>query len=148
MTSPKANDLSKPRGTPNPFVFLGFSLLLLYGFGYETLYQRLITQVEGVVVSSRDVHTPNNPRYVTEYTFRTPDGHETTYTAGSSDASLPQSMPVGTTIRKHKWSLDYERDGENVSDFPAALYVLTLGAALALLVWSIRLWRQQQAVAR
>ena len=148
MTNPKANDLSKPRGTPNPFVFLGFALFLLYGFGYETLYQRLITQVEGVVVSSRDVHTLNNPRYITEYVFRTPDGHETAYVAGSSDASLPQSMPLGTTISKRKWHLDYERDGENVSDFPGALYVLTLGVAVALLVWSIRLWRQQQAVAR
>jgi len=56
----------------------------------------LITQVGGVVVSSRDVHTPSNPRYITKYTFRTPDGHETTYVAGSSAASLPQSM--GTTI--------------------------------------------------
>ena len=121
---------------------------MLYGFGYETLYQRLVTQVEGVVVSSRDVHTPNNPRYITEYSFRTPDGHETAYVAGSSDASLPQSMPVGTTIRKRKWRLDYERDGEHVSDFPAALYVLTLGAAVALFAWSIRLLRRQLEVER
>jgi hypothetical protein len=143
MTTPGYHDPRKPTKTVNPFAFLGLSLFLLYGFGYETLYQRLSTQVEGVVISSRDVHTPNNPRYITEYTFQTPDGHETDYVAGSSDASLPQSMPVGTTIKKRKWHLDFERDGENVSDFPAALYVFTLGVAVVLLVYSIRLWRHQ-----
>lgn len=97
-----------------------------------------------MVVSSRDLHSPNSPRYITEYIVRAPDGHEANYVAGSSDASLPQSMPVGTTISKRKWHLDYERDGEHVSDFPAALYWLTLGAALAGLVWSIRLWRRQR----
>jgi hypothetical protein len=138
----RATALPKPRTAPSPFVVLGFSLFLLYGFGYETLYQRLIAQAEGVIVSSRDVHAANNPRYITEYILRAPDGHETKYVAGSSDASLPQSMPVGTTIIKRKWHLDYERDGEQVSDFPAALYALTLGAALAGLVWSILLFRQ------
>jgi len=48
-------------------VFLGFSLFMLYAFGYETLYQRLTTQLEGAVVSSHDVHSPNNPRYLTKY---------------------------------------------------------------------------------
>jgi hypothetical protein len=141
--NPNSSSFRKPRGTPNPFVFLGFSLFLLYGFGYETFYQRLIAQVEGVVVSSRDIHSPNNPRYVTQYTFRNSDGNETTYVAGASDASLPQSMPVGTRITKRKWHVEYERDGEQVSDFPVALYGLTLGVAVALLVWSIRLWRQR-----
>jgi hypothetical protein len=143
MMNPHTSDIQKPRGTPNPFVLLGFSLFMLYAFGYETLYQRLTTQLEGVVVSSHDVHSPNNPRYITEYILRAPDGHETKYVAGSSDASLPQSMPLGTTISKRKWRLDYERDGEQVSDFPTALYGLTLGAGLAGLVWSILLFRQR-----
>jgi hypothetical protein len=148
MMNPQTSDIQKARGTPNPFVFLGFSLFMLYAFGYETLYQRLTTQLEGVVVSSHDVHSPNNPRYVTKYVVRRPDGREATFVAGSSDASLPQSMPVGTTIRKRKWRVDYERDGQNVSDFPTALYVLTLGAAVAGLVWSIRLWRRQRMAAK
>jgi hypothetical protein len=139
----KTSALPKPRTAPSPYVILGFSLFLLYGFGYETLYQRLIARAEGVIVSSRDVHSANNPRYITEYLLRPPDGHETKYVAGSSDASLPQSMPLGTTISKRKWHLDYERDGEQVSDFPTALYGLTLGAGLAGLVWSILLFRQR-----
>jgi len=142
--NPQTTNFQQTRRTANPFVFLGFSLFILYTFGYETFYQRLITQMEGVVVSSRDIHSPNNPRYVTEYIVRAPDGREVSYVAGSSDASLPQSMPAGTTVSKRKWHLDYERDGEHVSDFPAALYGLTLGAALAGLIWSIRLWRQQR----
>ena len=144
MTNPKTSDIQKPRRTPNPFVFLGFSLFMVYAFGYETLYQRMTTELEGVVVSSHDVHSPSNPHYVTEYVFRSPNGREATYVAGSSDASLPQSMLVGTTIRKRKWHLDYERDGQNVSDFPTARYVLTLVAAVAGLVWSVRLWRRQR----
>jgi hypothetical protein len=142
--NPQTSYIQKARRTPNPFVFFGFSLFLLYAFGYETLYQRLTTQLEGVVVSSHDVHTPNNPRYVTEYVVRGPDGREATYVAGSSDASLPQSMPVGTTIRKRKWRVDYRRDDQNVSDFPTALYVLMLCAAIAGLLWSLRLWQQQR----
>ena len=148
MMNPQTTDIQKPRGTPNPFVFLAFSLWILYGFGYATLFQRLTTQLEGVILSSHDVHSPNNPRYVTEYVVRCPDGRESTYVAGSSDASLPQSMPVGTTIRKRKWRVDYERDGEDVNDFPTAVYVLTLGAAIVGLVWSIRLWRQQRVAAK
>jgi len=139
----KTNDSPKTKGVTNPYVILGFSLWLLYGFGYEALYQRLITQVEGVVVSSRDFRSPGNPRYVTEYVFRTRDGRETRYVAGPTDASLAQSMPVGTTISKKKWHLDYERDGEHVSDFPTAVYGLTLAVAVAALIWSIRLWRQE-----
>jgi hypothetical protein len=142
--NPQTKNFQQTRRTANPFVFLGFSLFILYTFGYETFYQRLITQMEGVVVSSRDIHSPSNPRYVTEYIVRAPDGREVSYVAGSSDASLPQSMPLGTTVSKRKWHLDYERDGEHVSDFPAAVYGLTLGAALAGLIWSIRLWRQQR----
>ena len=61
----------------------------------------------------------------------------------SPSVSDSQSMPVGTRISKRKWHVDYERDGEHVSGFPGALYGLTLGAALAGLIWSIRLWRQQ-----
>jgi hypothetical protein len=148
MMNPRATALPKSKGTPNPFVFLGFSLFMLYAFGYETLYQRLNTQLEGVVVSSRDVHSPNNPRYVTEYIVRSQGGRETTYVAGSSDASLPQSMPVGTTISKRRWHVDFERDGQRVSDFPTALYILTLGVAAAGLVWSIRLWRQHRMAAK
>jgi len=144
----QASDFVKPRGVRNPFALLGFFLFMLYAFGYETLYQRLITQVEGVVQSSRDLHSPSNPRYATEYIVRAPNGREVKYVAGASDASLPRSMPVGTTITKRRWHLDYDRDGEHVSGFPTAAYALTLCAALAGLVWSIRLWRQERVVDR
>ncbi len=49
-------------------------------------------------------------------------------------------MPVGTSIRKERWHLDYEQDGNPVA-FPYIFYDVVLGAALCVLLRGISLLR-------
>jgi hypothetical protein len=121
----------------NPAIPLIFGLFILWGFGYETVGTRLKTQLEGVVVSSRDIPSTGAPRYATEYTLRGPDGRESVYVAGATDASLPRSMPVGTSLKKQRWHLNYEKNGQRVDDFGVSFYGMMLGIAVACLAWSI-----------
>jgi hypothetical protein len=116
---------------------------LLWAFGYETVAARLTTQVDGVVISSRDVPPSRGSRYITEYTLRDPSGHNQLYVASPTDASLPRSMPAGTSLKKFKWHLDYERDGQPIDNFPKLFYGSILGIALGCLTWSILLWRKK-----
>jgi len=132
----------KSKVVSNPAIPLIFGLFILWGFGYETVGTRLKTQLEGVVVSSRDIPSTGAPRYATEYTLRGPDGRESVYVAGATDASLPRSMPVGTTLKKQRWHLAYEKNGQRVDDFGVSFYGMMLGIAVACLAWSIFLSRR------
>jgi hypothetical protein len=129
---------------PNPVVPLIFGLWIIWGFGIETVGRRLDIELDGVVVSSLDHPSTGAPRYSTHYTLRGSDGGDYSYVAGATDASLPRSLPVGTRLKKQKWHLDYEKDGQVINDFPIALYVITVGIALACLVWSFSIWRDQR----
>jgi hypothetical protein len=100
--------------------------------------------VDGVVVFSRDTPSTGAPRYVTDYTIRGPDGKDRGYVAGPTYGFLPRSMPVGTQIKKQRWQLGYERNGEPVNDFPIFASALPLGIAGACLAWGFLLWREQR----
>jgi len=119
-------------------VFIVFGLFILWGFGWNTLGQQLLTSIDGVIVARRAVPS------ATEYTVRSDDGSEQVFRAGATDASLPGSLPVGTRIRKKLWHLDYERDGRRES-FPWIFYSSVLGIALSLVVWGILIIRSQPA---
>jgi hypothetical protein len=95
-----------------PAVRLLFALWILYGFGYLTAWQRLETQVQGTVVSSRDVPSTGAPRYATYYMIRGKNEQNSSYVAGCTDASLPRSLPVGTQLIKKKWDWGYQINGE------------------------------------
>jgi len=134
--------LHKPR--PNPTILIVFGLWILWGFGYETLYPRLVTDIEGTVVSVKDIpYAPAPARYGTEYIFRNSGGRTSQYTAGPTDASLSRSMPVGTYIRKQRWHFSYERNGQQVDDFGLYFYVALLAIAVGSLVWGARLKSNQ-----
>jgi hypothetical protein len=128
----------------NPAVPLLFAIFILWGFGFGTVVNRLNTQLEGVIVASRDIPATGAPRYETEYVLHAQDGSETNYVAGPTDASLPRSMPVGTSVKKHRWRLDYERDGQRVDDFGIAFYAMILSIAVGCLVWSFVLFRDRK----
>jgi len=128
--------MSAKDGPPKAAVLIVFGLFILWGFGWETVGRRLWTNVDGVIVASRDVPSKGAPRYATEYTVRGRDGNETVFWAGPTDGSLPRSMPVGTSIRKKRWHLDYERDGNRMG-FPYIFYDVVLGIGLGLVVWGV-----------
>jgi len=133
---------------PKPALLIVFGLWILWGFGLQSLGKRLITNVEGTIISSQDIPYPLAPaRHGTEYTVRTPEGSNFRYTAGATDASLPRNMPVGTYIKKQRWRHSYERNGHEIDDFSLPFYLAILSAAVALLVWGVKLNREQQAYA-
>lgn len=116
---------------------------MIGAFGLYTLGTRLWTQLDGVVISSRDIPPDRGPRYATEYTLRGPRGQRSFYVAGPTDSSLPRSMPVGTILKKERWHLDYVRNGQHVNDFGLAFYIIVLTIGSGYLGWSILLWRRQ-----
>jgi hypothetical protein len=120
---------------PRPWVLILFGLFMLWGFGWETIGRLLLTQVEGVIVESRDIPPDRSPRYITEYTVRGPNGDEQVFRAGRTDASLPRSMPVGTRILKQQWHLDFERDGQLVEFSGRLFYAATLTCAFGAVIW-------------
>ena len=125
-------------------VWAAWSLWIIWGFGFYTLGNRLWAQLDGIVITSRDIPSTRGPRYVTEYILRGPDGRESFYTAGSTDSTLPRSMPVGTSLKKKRWHLDYERDGQHISDFSLPSYLGILAIGFGGIVWSLLLSRRQR----
>jgi hypothetical protein len=123
------------------------ALLILWGFGYQTVWQRLTIQIEGTIVSSRDEPVTGAPRYVTYYVVRGTDGNDRAYVAGASDTSLQRHMPVGAHIHKVWGELGYEVDGRWIA-FPLGFYggfLCLAGILLGLAVKNgLRLWKGRQ----
>jgi hypothetical protein len=128
---------------PRPWALILFGLFILWGFGWETIGPRLQTNVDGVIVASQDVPSTGSPRYATEYTVRDPHGDEQVFWAGATDASLPRSMPVGTRIRKRRWHLDYERDGNRVEFREKFFYAPILTCAVGIVIWGCLVLRSE-----
>jgi hypothetical protein len=136
--------MRKPQ--PNPIVLSLFGLWILWGFGYQTLWVRLMTRVEGTVVSARDIPYPLAPaRHGTEYVLRTREGDTGRYVAGATDASLPRNIPVGSYITKQRWQLSYEQDNHRIDNFSIPFYGAMLSVAVGILVWAAALSRQKPA---
>jgi len=134
--------LNKPQ--PNSIIFVLFATWIVWGFGYQTLFARLMTDVEGTVISTQDVPYPLAPaRHGTENVFKNPEGRTLNYIAGPTDASLPRSMPVGTYIKKRRWHFSYERDGQPVDEFGIVFYLVFLAVAVGCVVWAAKLRRKQ-----
>jgi hypothetical protein len=123
-----------------------FGLWILWAFGYETLATRLITNVEGTVISAQDVPNPVAPtRHGTDYTLRSPSGGNVHYIAGATDASLPRNLPVGTYIKKQRWHLSYEQNGREIDDFSVSFYVAILSMAVGWVAWGVKSSREPQS---
>jgi hypothetical protein len=133
--------LNKPKG--RPIVLFALALWLFWGFGYQTVWRRLLMDVEGTVISARDVTSPLAPsRRGTEYVILSPAGRTIHYIAGATDASLSRDIPIGAHIKKQQWQLSYEQDGQRI-DFPTPFYVVMLSIAVGIVVWGGRLKVQE-----
>ena len=108
---------------------------IIWGFGYQTIWARLMTEIDGTVTVRQEVTTSG--RRGTIYTVRGAHGADREYVAGATDASLSREMPVGTVVVKRKWHLSYLRDDAPVNDFPTYAYSGTLGLAAACLLWAL-----------
>jgi hypothetical protein len=125
-----------------------FALWLLFGFGYETVWQRLVVDVDGTVVESKDLPFKGAPRYSTVYKLRTMDNQLVAYVSEATDASLYRSMVVGTYVHKKKWELGYQKDQEWIA-FPISFYLVILGSAVLLFLRSMifyKRWRKQENI--
>ena len=99
-----------------------FALLIWLFVGHE-IYQRAAISLNGTIVSSETrCVQPYNNRCDTTYVVEGQDKTRSTYVAGPTDESLERRLPVGTVIRKNKWSLTYTVDARNVNDFPLGFY--------------------------
>jgi hypothetical protein len=129
--------LRKAKFKANPLVLAVWSLWMLWVF-LSPVWFRLDTELDGVVTSAQDIPPTRGPRYATRYTLRGADGKEREYIAGATWDSLPRSMPIGTYLKKPKWTMYYDRDGRRFeSGFPL---VSIVGACFGCwcLVWSTR----------
>ncbi len=132
----------------HPQVLLIWGLWMLWAFGLQTFFIFLNTEVDGVIVSSRDIPRNRGPRYATEYTLRAPDGHEFAYVSGPTDATLPRSMPVGTRLKKERWHLSYERDGQRENGSFPFFYATVIGIGFTSVGCSFALWRRQRQMSQ
>jgi len=125
-----------PKDDRSPLILLFFSLFIFWGFGYHTAWQFLKIDLDGVVISSKDIPSTAAPRHSTKYGIRASDGLVHDYVSGPNDGSLPTDMPVGTRIKKRRWSLYYERDEKSYS-FPYGFYSFILTGAFCGIVYAL-----------
>lgn len=127
----------------HPAILVVWSLWMTW-IGVSTAWRRLDLQLDGQVIASRDIPPTRGPRYATEYTLRAENGREEKYLAGCTDDSLPRSMPVGTYLKKQRWQLFYERNGEKVDDYGLWSPALFVCVAICAFAWSIEIRRREK----
>src|SRR5258708_37534819 len=134
------------RSSPHPGLLFFVGLFILWGFGYETVWDRLTTQLNGVVVSRDDIPKSYFSHGTsTRYVLRSSDGRVHEYITGATDASLPNDLPVGTRLEKRKWELSFLENGNRTSDFPLYFYSAMFAIAGGLLFWSgLLLYREHR----
>jgi hypothetical protein len=137
--------LRQEKFKPHPTVLLVWGLWMLWIWS-STTWNRLDIQLDGTVIASQDVPPTRGPRYATEYTLRGPDGRDQYYVAGPTSDSLPRSMPIGTCLKKQRWQLFYERDGQRIDDWGFWSYGLFLCPAIGALYWSFSRWREERVI--
>jgi hypothetical protein len=119
---------------PRRLVLVVFGAFILWGFGANTVWPRLMLAVDGVVTQRVDMPSLGAPRFTSAYVLRSPDGADVHYSAGATDASLARGQKIGTVFRKRRWQLGYRLNGKRVG-FPVLFYGLTLAFGGALLVY-------------
>ena len=88
---------------PRPVALIAVALSIVWGFGHETVWQRLALERDGTVIARREI-----PRgwashgTGTAYVVRGADDRDQVYVSGGTDASLAGNIPVGAEIEKHR----------------------------------------------
>ena len=118
--------------------FLAAAAVWCLYLGVGEIWQRLMIEIEGIIVSSEPT-TGNRP--MTTYLLRGNNGAEQHYLAGATDAYLPRRLPEGTQIEKRRLELLWRRNGVTVNDFPLTFYLVWCAVGIALALWACMQWR-------
>jgi hypothetical protein len=118
--------------------FLAIAALLCFLSGANEIAQRLLIEVDGIVISSQ---TSAGNRPATTYAILTANGSQHQYVAGATDQSLPRRLPEGTRISKRKYDLSWEQNGQRINDFPLYFYLGACGIGGMLAYWAFFQWR-------
>jgi hypothetical protein len=130
--------LIQKKYSPGAFAFGGAVFLFM---ALSTIGGRLLTEVDGVI-TERQLTTGHRPAAI--YTVRNSSGSTSSFTAGSTDASLPRDLPIGSHVTKRKWELGYTLHGRQISDLSVAVYGSILSLAVCMLWFSAALVIQQR----
>ena len=124
-----------------PRLFLLVSILW-FCLASQSLWQFLLIEVNGTIANVQYIPGKDTPRYSAEYTIRAPDGRNQIYIAGCTDGSLPRDFPVGTSLKKLKWHLSYEKNGALISTYPIFVNYVRLALMTGMAVWNFGRWRK------
>jgi hypothetical protein len=123
-------------------ILLVAAVWILWGFGFQTAWKFFTTEIDGIIIASRDSPSKGAPRYSSEYIIRGTDGQEQHYVAGTTDAAVERGLPIGTRIHKAWGQFGYEINGRRIN-FPVAFYSAMMGIALFCVVWAVVKWRDK-----
>ena len=123
---------------PRPVALIAVALWIVWGFGYETVWQRLALERDGTVIARREIpRSWASHGTATAYVVRGADGRDQVYVRGATDASLPGNIPVGGDIEKRKWERSYSLNGGRIDDFPTCFCSAWCGVALTCALWAV-----------
>ena len=113
-------------------MMVALPLAIFWTAGYLGIWHRLQLEFDGKVISRQDLAQTRQTHGPTSvYRLQGSDGSIREYTATTSDADLPRTIPVGADIVKRRWDLHYLSNGQRIDDFPVTAYVVFLAGAIA-----------------
>ena len=115
------------------------TLVLMLLAAYVSIGQRLLIDIQGRILNSRELPKPgNNPNIMvyTEYSIQDGNGPVVSYLTDGSDQYLPRDLPAGSVIKKEKWHLGFQLNGQLV-EYPFGSF---WAFEFAILVFSIPLY--------
>jgi hypothetical protein len=128
----------QPKRGPHPLLFVWFGLLV-FGLNVHSLWTRLSIELGGKIVSSVEIPGPHGG--ATRYIIEDNQGQRKNYTAVEVDGELPEHLPVGTVIEKHKWQTSFKENGTTVDSYWVYTFSTLIVVGFCIIMWGVRLWR-------
>jgi hypothetical protein len=117
-------------------------IVLLSSGEYATTVGHFFAQFDGVVVARTEnvSYPPWTRNLTTKYVIQESYGRTFGYYADPSEGDLG-GFKIGTRLRKQRWHMEYEANGQTRDDFPLPMYlfwmIFDFGMLAAVLVLAI-----------